>query len=423
MIEQHRGFRPYTQGYPAESLRVILWGFVIRHTKNVDGMGEIMNKQKALYMLGLAGFVVMADNWVVSPILPTIAQDIGVTIPNAALIISAYMIPFALFQVLFGFAADRYGKLRVISLAMIFFSIASALCAIAAGLADLAIYRALTGVFAASVMPISMALIGDLFPLNERQTALGTFLGISFLGQGLSMAIGGSIAYFLSWRGVFGTYAVFAVVATLLLFKLGKHIPATKNPQAGFLDSYRNILKNSSSLMIYLLVFFEGVFLTGSFSFLGAFIKNQYEFNNFLIGIIMTAFGLMAMVGGRISGRLAGRLGRKKTIIIGLATAALADLIFAVSGHVLVLVILGIGFLGLGLMIAHSTFITIATEFAAQSRGVAMSLIAFSVMSGGGIGTLIGSTIVAASNLVTMFTAYAVGLVILIMAVSINKRY
>ena len=86
------------------------------------------------------------------------------------------------------------------------------------------------------------------------------------------------------------------------------------------------------------------------------------------------------------------------------------------------LVIIGIGLLGLGLMIAHSTFLTIATEFAAQSRGVAMSLIAFSLMSGGGIGTLIGSRIVAASNLTTIYTAYAIGLGFLIIAVLVNKR-
>ncbi|MCX5780913.1 MAG: MFS transporter [Firmicutes bacterium] len=382
-----------------------------------------MDKRRTLLILGLAGFVVMADNWVVSPILPTIAQNIGVSIPDAALIISAYMIPFALFQLLFGFLADRYGKFRVINLAMVFFTLASALCATAAGLTDLVIYRALTGIFAASVMPVSLALIGDLFPLQQRQAAIGTFLGISFLGQGLSMAIGGSIAYFVSWRGVFATYAVFASAATILLFILGKHIPATANPQAKFWEVYRNILKNNSSLRIYILVLFEGVFLTGSFSFLGAFIKAQFDFNNFLIGLIMTAFGVMAIIGGRISGKMAGRWGRKITIVIGLAAAALANLIFVGFDHSLVLVVVGVGLLGLGLMTAHSTFLTIATEFAAQSRGVAMSLVAFSIMIGGGIGTYIGGRIVIVSSITVMYEVYALGLVLLIVAVLLNKKY
>lgn len=99
--------------------------------------------------------------------------------------------------------ADRYGKRQVINLATVFFTVGTALSAPGFNLIDLALYRALTGIFAASVMPISLALIGDVVPLKERQAALGTFMGISFLGQGLSMAIGGTVAYFLSWRGVF----------------------------------------------------------------------------------------------------------------------------------------------------------------------------------------------------------------------------
>ncbi len=143
-----------------------------------------MKTRSILLILGLAGFVVMADNWVVSPILPSISNDIGVDIAHTALILTAYMVPFGLFQLIFGYLADKFGKRQVISFSMVFFTIATALCALGSGLTDLIIYRALTGIFAASVMPISMALIGDIFPINERQSAIGTFLGISFLGQG-----------------------------------------------------------------------------------------------------------------------------------------------------------------------------------------------------------------------------------------------
>ena len=376
-----------------------------------------MNKKKVLLILGLAGFVVMADNWVVSPILPSISEDLGINVSMAALIISSYMIPFGLFQLVFGFLADRFGKRQVISFAMIFFTIATGLCAIGAGLTDLAIYRALTGVFAASVMPISLALIGDIFPMNERQTAIGTFMGISFLGQGLSMAIGGSIAYFFNWRGVFAVYAVLSVVATILLLTLGKSIPSTKNPDSRIVQPYINLLKNAASLKIYLLVLFEGIFLIGTFSFLGGFIKNSYNFNNFLIGIIMTAFGIMAIIGGRIGGKLSGKLGRKKTILIGLIMAITANFLFVMAGHVLIALIIGVGLLGLGFMLAHSTFLTIATEFAAKARGVAMSLIAFFFMGGGGLGTAIGSQIAGKTNLTILFTVYGAGLLLLLLAV------
>ncbi len=69
-----------------------------------------MNENRLILILGLAGFVVMADNWVVSPILPAIAKSLQVSPVRAGLLISAYMIPFGLFQLVFGPLADRYGK-------------------------------------------------------------------------------------------------------------------------------------------------------------------------------------------------------------------------------------------------------------------------------------------------------------------------
>ncbi|MHB1420362.1 MAG: MFS transporter [Bacillota bacterium] len=68
----------------------------------------------------------------------------------------------------FGPLGDRYGKRQVISLAMLLFTVATALCAAAFSITNLALYRALTGTFAASVMPVSLALIGDIFPLNRQ---------------------------------------------------------------------------------------------------------------------------------------------------------------------------------------------------------------------------------------------------------------
>ncbi len=381
-----------------------------------------MKLRKILLILGLAGFVVMADNWVVSPILPSISNDLGVNVANAALIITAYMIPFGLFQLVFGYLADRFGKRQVISFAMIFFTMATGLCALAVGLTDLAIYRALTGIFAASVMPISLALIGDIFPLNERQSAIGTFLGISFLGQGLSMAIGGSIAYFFNWRGVFAVYAVLSVLSTTLLLTIGKNIPSAKNSDSKVFAPYINLLKNLSSLKIYIIVLFEGVFLLGSFSFLGGFIKSTYDFNNFIIGMIMTVFGVMAVIGGRISGKISAKVGKKPTILIGFTCAVLANLLFLTVGNVLVLLIVGVGLLGLGLMLAHSTFLTIATEFAAKSRGVAMSLVAFFFMGGGGLGTAIGSRIIQNSNMNLLFMINGAGLILLILTVVAIKK-
>jgi predicted MFS family arabinose efflux permease len=371
-----------------------------------------INKNSIILLLGLAGFIVMADNWVVSPILPAIAQNLNIDIAKAGLLITAYMIPFGIFQIIFGPIADRYGKKQVITFSVIMFTIATGLCALGSSIINLAIYRGLTGIFAASVMPISLALIGDIFPMEKRQQAIGTFMGISFLGQGLSMAIGGTIAYFLNWRGVFIAYAVLSLIPTILLISNYKKLPSEKNPNSEILKPYFRLLSNSKSLFTYLIVLLEGIFIVGSFSYTGSYIAKTYNFNYFSIGMILTAFGIMSVIGGRLSGKLANKIGQKKVLSLGLISASIADIIIFFFGSNIYLLILGVALLGLGFILTHSTLLTRATGFAQKARGAAMSLVAFCFMGGGGVGTAIGGRIIALYSLNNLFIIYGLALIV-----------
>lgn len=375
-------------------------------------METMMKKNRIVMLLGLAGFIVLADNWVVSPILPAISQDMNIDVARAGLLITAYMIPFGFFQIVFGPLADRFGKKQVITFAVVMFTITTGLCAFGSNLVNLSIFRALTGIFAASVMPIALAMIGDIFPVKERQGAIGTFMGISFLGQGLSMAIGGTIAYFLNWRGVFGVYAVFALIPAILLIKNYKYLPSEKHPDSKIFAPYIKLLGTSRSLFTYIIILLEGLFIVGSFSFAGAYISKTYGFNFFYIGLIMTAFGIMSVIGGKLSGKIVQKIGARKVLSVGLALAATADIIIYFFGNTLLLLIIGIALLGLGFVFTHSTLLTRATEFAQKSRGVAMSLVAFCFMGGGGVGTAIGGKLISATSLKNLFLIYGIALVI-----------
>jgi predicted MFS family arabinose efflux permease len=371
-----------------------------------------MKKNNIVILLGFLGFIVMADNWVVSPILPAISQNIGVAVERAGLLIAAYMIPFGIFQIIFGPLADRFGKKQIITFSIVLFTLATGLCAIGFGLTDLAVYRALTGIFAASVMPISLALIGDIFPVQERQGAIGTFMGISFLGQGLSMITGGAIAYFLNWRGVFAVYSLLSLIPMILIIKNYKGLPDTKHPDSQFFAPYLKLLGNAHSLFTYLLVLLEGLFIIGSFSYLGAYIAETFHFNYLLIGVIMTAFGLMTVVGGRLSGKLSRKTNPRKILTAGLLLAVVADALIYYLGLHLWGLVTGVGLLGLGFIFTHSTLLTRATEFAMKARGAAMSLVAFCFMGGGGIGTAIGGKIAALYGLPAVFQVYGAALAV-----------
>ena len=375
-----------------------------------------MKENRIILILGLAGFVVMADNWVVSPILPAIARSIQVSPVQAGLLISAYMIPFGLFQLVFGPLADRYGKKQVITFSMIFFTAGTALCGLGLGLFDLSLYRAMTGLFAASVMPISLALIGDVVPMERRQQAVGTFLGISFLGQGLSMSVGGSISYFVSWKGVFFTYGALSLISTLLLVFAGRTALSKKNPQSKFIKPYLDLLRNSKSLWVYFVILSEGILIVGSFSYLGVYTEHLFHYNYFVIGLVLTAFGAGAVIMGRLVGRIAPKIGRSNTLSLGLISAALAGILLSTLSSSHVSLVVGVALLGIGFMLAHSSLVTIATEFAKAARGTAMSLVAFCFMGGGGVGTAIGGKIIGSAGYAyfyLLFGIFLAGLVVI----------
>lgn len=359
-----------------------------------------MNTKRLIIVLGLAGFIVMADNWVVAPLLPSIARTMGVEPARAGILIAAYMLPFGLFQLLYGPLADRFGKLRVVGVSLVFFTVATGLTAFGVGLGDLTLYRALTGIFAAATMPVSLALIGDLVPMKQRQQAIASFMGIAFLGQATSMTIGGTIAAVTSWRGVFMVYAVVAAVITVVLLITARSFASELHgdPNSQFVRPYLRLVGHWPSLRTYLVVFFEGMLVLGSFSYLGAFAARNLGLGTLQIGLLMAVFGVGVIVAGRASARLAERIGRHRLVAVGLALAATADLVVAFGGAQLALVAVGVLLLGLGFMFAHSSLLTTATQFAEKARGTAMSLVAFAFMVGGAIGTALGGRLIEATS-------------------------
>ncbi len=359
-----------------------------------------MNVKRLIVVLGLAGFIVMADNWVVSPLLPSIAHTLGVQPARAGILIAAYMLPFGLFQLLYGPLADRYGKLRVVGLSMIFFTLATGLCAAGVGLGDLTAYRALTGLFAAATMPVSLALIGDLVPMKQRQQAIAGFMGIAFLGQATSMTIGGTIAALTSWRGVFVTYSIVAAVITVVLLVTTRSFADQLHgdPHSRFVAPYVRLISHWPSLRTYLVVFVEGILVLGSFSYLGAYTAHSLGYGTLGIGLLMAMFGVGVIAASRASAGLAARIGRNRLVAVGLALAAAADLVVAFGATHLGLAAIGVLLLGLGFMFAHSSLLTTATQFAERARGTAMSLVAFAFMVGGAAGTALGGRLIEATS-------------------------
>jgi predicted MFS family arabinose efflux permease len=268
-------------------------------------------------------------------------------------------------------------------------------------------------------MPVGLALIGDLVPMKQRQQAIATFMGIAFLGQAVSMTIGGTIAYVSGWRGVFWTYGVASAAITImvLLSSRGLRSELPDIPQGGqFLRPYGRLLGHGPSLKTYLVTFIEGALVLGSFSYLGTEAARSLNLSTLGVGLLMAVFGVGVIAGSRAAGPLAARVERRILVTMGLALAALADILVSIAPERLLLVALALILLGVGFMLAHSSLLTTATQFAQKARGTAMSLVAFCFMVGGSLGTLLGGRAIGALSFERFYLGFGLALAALAVA-------
>src|SRR6188472_4314892 len=189
-----------------------------------------MSAQPAsLLVLGMAAFMVQADARVIDPLLHVISKDFHTTPPAAAVVISAYALPYGLFQLLYGPVGDRIGKIRVMAASLAVFSFGTFACAFVPSIPVFAILRFLTGVAAAAVIPMSLGYIGDKFPYQDRQIALGRFMSALMIGQIAGSTLGGLFGQYVGWRYIFIVFGVAALAVSVMLLREGKKHPETAN--------------------------------------------------------------------------------------------------------------------------------------------------------------------------------------------------
>lgn len=152
--------------------------------------------------VGLAILIYALDLTVVATAAPTIIGEFH-SIGLFGWLFSAYSIPVAATTLLYGRLADVYGRKRLFSAIMIGFLLASVGCGLAPNMLALIAFRALQGLCAGAIFPLSVAIIADVYPIEQRARGFSIVPSAFAFASVLGPTAGGFITAGLGWRWIF----------------------------------------------------------------------------------------------------------------------------------------------------------------------------------------------------------------------------
>ncbi|MHB9759439.1 DHA2 family efflux MFS transporter permease subunit [Streptomyces sp. BYX5S] len=157
----------------------------------------------ALLITSVAGFMAALDNLVVTTALPSIRQDLGGALDDLEWTVSAYTLTFAVLLMFGAALGDRFGRRRLFLVGLTIFTGSSAAAALATGIDALIAARAVQGVGAAIMMPLTLTLLTAAVPAAKRGLAYGIWGAINGLAVASGPLIGGSLTEHVSWHWIF----------------------------------------------------------------------------------------------------------------------------------------------------------------------------------------------------------------------------
>lgn len=160
------------------------------------------DKTKVLLAIMVVTFLSSIEGTIVSTAIPRIVGDLG-GLDLMSWVISIYLLTTAVSTPIFGKLSDLYGRKKIFMIGTGLFLIGSTLCGIAQSMEMMIFFRAVQGIGAGAILPVTMIIVGDIYSFEERAKIQGWISGIWGLSGILGPLAGGLMVDYVSWRWIF----------------------------------------------------------------------------------------------------------------------------------------------------------------------------------------------------------------------------
>lgn len=402
-------------------------------------------------MLGM--FLAALEATVVGTAMPTVIASLG-GLDRYSWVFSAYLLTSTVTVPVWGRLSDLYGRRLFYLIGVAFFLVGSALSGASQSITQLIAFRAIQGLGAGALIPLSMTINGDIYTLRERTRMQGLFSGVWGLASILGPLAGGFITDSISWRWVFYINIPFGLAAavvvgfalvepkrierpvidyagaiwltvaiTLLLLVLVESgdpaiwgNPLTLVAVGGILISsvlfFRtekraaepivplSLFRNRIIAVGSITAFMVGAAMFGALSFVPLFVQGTMGGTATEAGALLTPFLLGWVIMSVVGGRLMFRVGYRPTILAGLFVLLMSFVVFTTFGATtprswLLVDVLAMG-IGMGLVM-FALLITVQNSVGRSQLGIATSLNQFSRSIGQTVGVAVMGTVMTIS--------------------------
>lgn len=169
------------------------------------------------------------DATVVNVALPTIGAELDASVAGLQWIVNGYTLTLASLILIGGSLGDRFGRRQIFLVGIVWFALASLLCAVSPTSEALVAARALQGIGGALLTPGSLAILQASFAAGDRGRAVGAWSGLSGIAAAIGPFVGGWVIGVASWRLIFLINLPLAIVVCAVAIR---HVPETRDPAA-----------------------------------------------------------------------------------------------------------------------------------------------------------------------------------------------
>lgn len=348
-------------------------------------------------LLAASIFLLIAATNILTPLLPDIRTDFGVSITTAGLIVGSYGLARLAVDLPAGFLADKVGHRRLSVIAIVILLGASVLGMFAGSVEQLIVARIGSGIAVGILATVILTALSATATPANRGKVMSLFHVANNTGIALYPMIGGLVGLAVGWRATFVVSAVLAVVAAAILLPLLLRIDVGGHAGGGRGGGDARRILHGRQRGVAIAVTNYGVV---------ANMIHRHGFRNTILPLyaatalglggisIATAIALMSITGLLVAtpgGMLGDRLGRRRVISAGLAAVAVGDLVFLLTGDLLSF-LLAAALIGFGDFFTSSQTALLSEVVPPEGRTKVLSGYRFSA----DLGALIGPVMLAA---------------------------